>query len=320
MNPKHGLQVLNYRRAKLIDRVRNLSPSVANDLGAMTFEWYRVRNSADAATTEVLIYDEIDWFWGISADELVRAIQDIDTPNIDIRINSPGGSVFDCIAIYNALVKHPANVTVYVDSLAASGASIIAMAGNKCVMMVGSQMMIHDALGIEMGNAADMRAFAEFLDKQSDNIASIYAEKAGGDPADWRAMMVKETWMFANEAVDLGLADEIYKRSDATDAPAEGSPEEEQTETPEEEQQEETEGDGEGDEPEEGEPSEAPGNDSDATAFLSRNHKLSNHGFKYPGRTKAPVPGLANASKDHDDYAGFMNSLIDKMPLPVRRK
>lgn len=298
MNPKHGILALGERRSKVISQLRAREPKLANELANFQMDWYKIRNAADNETTEVFIYDEIDWFWGIAADELVQELNAITSPNIDVRINSPGGSVFDCIAIYNALVKHPANVTVYVDALAASGASIIAMAGDKTVMMVGAQLMIHDALGVEIGNAATMREFATFLDKQSDNLASIYANKAGGDVETWRAMMVAETWMFAQEAVDLKLADEIYTKPPAADKPAEGSPEEEQQEDPEEEKKEEEEEGGTGD------------NDDDQTQnLMTRNHQLTNRGFRYNGRRRAPEP-TANG-----DYDAFVSSLIDAMPI-----
>jgi ClpP class serine protease len=116
--------------------------------------------------------------------------------------------VFDGLAIYNALRSHPAQVTVTVDGLAASIASVIAMAGDRVVMNRGAMMMIHDASSLSVGNAQEMRATADLLDKASDNIASIYADRAGGTPEEWRGQMRAETWYLAAEAVDVGLADE----------------------------------------------------------------------------------------------------------------
>src|SRR5690606_17127720 len=91
----------------------------------------------------------------------------------------------------------------------ASIASVIAMAGDRVVMGRGAQMMIHDALGVTVGNAADHREMAELLDKTSDDIAGFYAEKAGGPLSTWRELMRAETWFSAEEAVEAGLADEV---------------------------------------------------------------------------------------------------------------
>lgn len=307
--------VLAYRR-KVIDRVKNTHPELAVALDEVRLDWYRIRNSADAAeTTEVLIYDEIGGWCGLPADEFVSSLQEITTPNIDVRINSPGGSLFDGIAIYNALVKHPSFITTYVDSLAASAASIIAMGGDKCVMMVGAQMMIHDALGIEQGNAGDMRDMATFLDKQSENIATIYQAKAGGDAEDWRNLMLAETWMFAQEAVDLGLADEVYVKPKAQEEPPEA--------------------------PEGpmciaecaacgGEKACAacaksctndcaccgsgPGTDEDALdaeidALMRKAHRLSNRGYKHQGRGHAPAP-IANGWFSPRELDSLLSNIV----------
>jgi ATP-dependent protease ClpP protease subunit len=171
--------------------------------------WYRITNQAGpAAAAEVYIYDEIG-FWGTTAGDFINELRQVDAQQIDLHLNSPGGEVFDGIAIYNALKTHPANVTVYVDSLAASIASVIAMAGDKVVMGRGSQMMIHEAAGLCLGNAADMRETADLLDRFSNNIAGFYADRAGGKVTDWRAAMTAESWYSADEAVKAGLADEV---------------------------------------------------------------------------------------------------------------
>jgi ATP-dependent protease ClpP protease subunit len=167
--------------------------------------WYQVRNAQDRAV--INIYDEIGDLFGLSANEFVNDLRAINTPDIELHINSPGGIVFDGIAIYNALRQHPANVHVIVDSIAASIASVIAMAGDRIEMAQGSQMLIHDAHGACIGNASDMTQMSELLAKQSDNIANIYANRAGGDVADWRQRMQATTLYLAQEAVDAGLAD-----------------------------------------------------------------------------------------------------------------
>jgi ClpP class serine protease len=104
-----------------------------------------------------------------------------------------------------------------VDGLAASIASVIAMAGDRIVMAPNSQLMIHDGSGLCIGNAAEMRQMAELLDRQSNNIAEVYANRAGGTAEDWRALMEAETWYTAQEAVDAGLADEVASTRTLTD-------------------------------------------------------------------------------------------------------
>jgi len=168
--------------------------------------WYRIENHADSA--DVYLYDEIG-YWGVSAKDFVDEISAIGHPHLTLHINSPGGEVFDGVAIYNAIKSHPANVTVKVDGLAASAASFIAMAGDTVEVAKNATMMIHDGLGMCIGNAADMRVLADLLDKTSDNIASIYAERAGGAVETWREAMRAETWYTASEAVEAKLADRI---------------------------------------------------------------------------------------------------------------
>lgn len=168
-------------------------------------EWYRFRNHADS--TEIMIYDEIGG-WGIPASDFVRDLASVTSSSITVRMNTPGGEIFDGIAIYNALRSHPANVTTVVEGLAASIGSVILQAGDKRLMMSHSQTMIHDGSGMCWGNAADMRQLADLLDKLSNNIAGVYAERSGqGDVASWRASMLAESWYSADEAVAAGLAD-----------------------------------------------------------------------------------------------------------------
>jgi ATP-dependent protease ClpP protease subunit len=174
-------------------------------------DWYRLTNLADGSA-ELYIYDEIGFF-GLTASALVDQLRDLDTGQLTLRLNSPGGEIFDGIAIYQALKSHRAKVTVQVDSIAASIASVIAMAGDEVVMGPFAQMMIHDGLGMVVGNAADMRDMADLLDRQSDNIAAIYQARAGGQARSWRNRMRAETWYSAQEAVDAGLADKVAKPS-----------------------------------------------------------------------------------------------------------
>jgi ATP-dependent Clp endopeptidase proteolytic subunit ClpP len=182
----------------------------------MVKSWYSVQNAlaADDGPAEILIYDEISPVWGVSAADFVKDLAQIDAPDITVRINSPGGSVFDGIAILNALRGHPAQITTVVDSLAASIASVIAMGGDKVVMNKNSTMMVHNAWDIVAGNADELQKAADTLRSFSSNLASVYAEKAGGTVEDWQAVMDAETWYTADEAVAAGLADEVVSQPD----------------------------------------------------------------------------------------------------------
>ncbi|MFC9821383.1 head maturation protease, ClpP-related [Streptomyces erythrochromogenes] len=170
-------------------------------------DWYRITNQAGGPVV-VDIFDEIG-FWGVNAANFQRELAAVSASEITVNLSSPGGEIFEGIAIYNALRTHPANITVRVSALAASIASVIAQAGDRIVMLSGSQMMIHEGSGLCMGNAADMQQMAELLDRQSANIADIYAERAGGSADEWRERMKAETWFNAEEAVAAGLADEV---------------------------------------------------------------------------------------------------------------
>jgi ATP-dependent protease ClpP protease subunit len=182
-------------------------------------DWYRIENLA-GGTAAVYIYDEIG-YWGVSASDFVAELSEMQgVTAIDLHLNSPGGEVFDGLAIMNCLRSHPASVTTYVDGLAASIASVIAMAGDRIVMGPHSQLMIHEGSGLCIGDAAEMRKMADLLDFQSDNIAGVYQARAGGTVEEWRALMVTETWYTAEEAVAAGLADEVSQRPTTVPAQA----------------------------------------------------------------------------------------------------
>jgi ATP-dependent protease ClpP protease subunit len=175
-------------------------------------EFYRITN-ADASRAEVFLYDFIDPDFGVNANDFVRDLRAITAKAIDLHINSGGGFVFDAVAIYSALKNHPATVDVSVDGIAASAASFIAQAGDSIAIEKPAKMMIHDAGGLVVGNAADMREMADLLDDLSDTIAGIYADRAGGTVATWRTAMRAETWYGAAEAVKAGLADKVANDS-----------------------------------------------------------------------------------------------------------
>ena len=170
--------------------------------------WYRIEAKAGGRSAVVSIYDEIGWA-GTSAKDFAAELRALDADDITLRLNSPGGDAWDGIAIYNALRDHKASVHVVVDGLAASAASFIAQAGDRITMNRGAQMMIHDAAGLAIGNAQDMREMAEVLDRVSDSIAGIYAARSGRPVSEFRDAMSRDSWYTAAEAVDAGLADEL---------------------------------------------------------------------------------------------------------------
>lgn len=210
---------------ELVAQRRSPSPPPGMQPPENAKDWFRIDNSAeDAEETDVYIYDSIGGWFGMYADEFIEALGQVTTSKINLRLNSPGGSVFEGIAIANAIRSHPATVTVYVDSLAASIASVIALAGDRVVMMPQSQFMIHNASGAAYGDASEMTKMADLLDKQSRNIAEAYAEHTGRPMTEWQDYMAAETWFTAEEAVAVGLADEVMpmrpKKGEQAEDPA----------------------------------------------------------------------------------------------------
>lgn len=224
--------------------------------------WFRIANEADGDTATLTLYDEIGWF-GTSDAMFAEALAAVTAKRIMVRLNSPGGSVFQGIAVANLLRSHPAHVTVSVDGLAASIASVIAIAGDEVIAQPQSQFMVHKASGLCLGNDDDMEEMRNLLRKQSENIARAYAARIPGSRWDtWYNRMAKETWFTAEEAVAVGLADRVgeYTRKPK---PTEGEPEEE---------------------PEPGE-EEAP-----ATAAKAAPRVWDLSVFRYAGRAAAPDP------------------------------
>lgn len=170
--------------------------------------WFTIK-AASKNTAEIKIYDEIG-AWGISArqfsDELM-ALGNIS--HIHLRIHSPGGDAFDGIAIYNLLKNHSAQITVHIDGLAASMASVIAMVGDKIIMPENAMMMIHKPWGISGGNASDMRDYADLLDKVENVLIPAYAAKTGKPHDELAILLENETWLNGLECVEQGFADEL---------------------------------------------------------------------------------------------------------------
>jgi ATP-dependent Clp endopeptidase proteolytic subunit ClpP len=163
--------------------------------------------------TEIVIYDVIgEDFWtgeGVSAKKFAAILAEVETPGILLKINSPGGNVFDGIAIYNDLVAHKAKVRVVITGLAASAASIIAMAGDEIEIAANAHIMIHNAWVMAVGNRNDLREVADFLEDIDAALAETYAARTSQSEKNISAMMDSETWMRGQAAIDFGFADRI---------------------------------------------------------------------------------------------------------------
>ena len=171
--------------------------------------WFTARAAQSDGEAEIVIYDEIGMF-GITAKDFHSELRGLGAvSHINLRINSPGGSVFDGLAIYNMLARHKATVTVTVDGIAASIASVIAMAGDAVVMPENSMMMIHDPSGIVVGTSKEMRDLADALDKIKGSLIGAYAAKSSMGREAIARLMADETWLTAEEAVEMGFADSV---------------------------------------------------------------------------------------------------------------
>jgi ATP-dependent Clp endopeptidase proteolytic subunit ClpP len=172
----------------------------------MPQKWYEIKAAAGAA--EIWIYEEIG-FWGTNANDFAAELKALTGINdINLHINSPGGSVWDGTAIYNLLKNHPAQVTAYIDGIALSMASVIAMAADLIIMPENAMMMIHNPLMMAQGDAAQLRKNADLLDKTKSALISAYVNRTGLPEQQISDMMDAETWMTGTEAVALGFADE----------------------------------------------------------------------------------------------------------------
>jgi ATP-dependent protease ClpP protease subunit len=172
----------------------------------------RVRLNYDnaAGTAELFIYGEIGGWWdGPDTTALVQEIAALKADQITVRINSPGGSVFDGVAIYNALAQHPAEVIVKIEGVAASIASVIAMAGDKIMIGEAANIMIHKPWSLVVGDAASMRKEADILDQLEGGLLDIYASRTGVDMKHLSDWIAAETWFRGQQAVEEGFADEI---------------------------------------------------------------------------------------------------------------
>jgi ATP-dependent protease ClpP protease subunit len=172
-----------------------------------TPKFYALEKTADNETT-VTLYDEIGAF-GAGSKEFLADLGKLSGQHIHLRINSPGGSVIEGTAIYNALRRHEGGLTVHIDAMAASMASVIAMAGSPVYMADNALLMIHNPWTVSMGESKDLRKEADLLDKLKVNLRNAYVRKTGINAEEIAAMMDEETWLDAVEAVALGFADAI---------------------------------------------------------------------------------------------------------------
>lgn len=172
-------------------------------------------NAADEAT--IYVYDVIDADWGVGAQDVIAAINSAkDAKVLNIRINSPGGSVFEGRAIMEAIKRFDGKTVAHIDSLAASAATSIALAADEVVMADGALFMIHNASGMVWGDKNDMRDTANLLEKVELSIVTDYTTKTGLDPQAVIEMMDAETWMTAQEALDKKFVDRVVKTGKAT--------------------------------------------------------------------------------------------------------
>jgi ATP-dependent protease ClpP protease subunit len=167
---------------------------------------------------EIYFNDMIDDWFGISSAMIVEALQAAGGKDVLVHVNSPGGMVFEGLAIHSAFKQYSGRVTMRVEGLAASAASFVILGGDEVLIEPGAMIMIHDAWDITIGDAAEHRKTADILDKVSDSIATMYAEKAGTSKDTWRAAMIEESWYSGEEAVTAGLADSVVTSAGTSDA------------------------------------------------------------------------------------------------------
>jgi ATP-dependent Clp protease, protease subunit len=179
--------------------------------------WFSVRAASSDQPAELLIYDAIG-SGSLTAGTLVQQLQAMPKAPLNVRINSPGGNVFDGIAIYNALKSRAAPVTVTVDGIALSIASVVAMAGKPIRMHKSAYMMLHDPSGMVVGGASEMRDMADTLDRLRRTLAGIYAARTGKGADEMLRVMRDETWLTADEAKALRFADEVIPDAGAPQA------------------------------------------------------------------------------------------------------
>lgn len=191
--------------------------SILEPMNARGAGWFNVTNADSPERAQVYVYDTIGW--DTPASDFVKEVNAITAPVIDVRINSGGGFVWDGIDMYAALKEHPSRVEVAVTGIAASAASVVAMAADHIAVEKAAKMMIHRSSGGAWGNMHDLREVADVLQAIDDSAAEIYQARAGGPVDAWLQAMDKTTWYKAQEAVDAKLADAVIDNKTKTPEP-----------------------------------------------------------------------------------------------------
>ncbi|MEF3312622.1 Clp protease ClpP [Paenibacillus sp. GYB004] len=179
------------------------------------FNAKKVSNSTAELTLYAPIEDQESWWYdSVTPKGVMRSLKNLgNVSEITVRINSNGGSVFAGLAIYQYLKDHSATITIKVDGLAASAASIIAMAGDNIVMGTGAMIMVHNPWTYVVGEARELRETADMLDKISESLISVYKERTGKDEAALKQMLDASTWLTGDDAVAKGFADEVDRKT-----------------------------------------------------------------------------------------------------------
>ena len=178
---------------------------------ANTGKGVAIRTEADGDVANIYVYDVIDAYWGVSAQDFVRTLANLEQSKVNLHINSPGGDVFEARAMMAAIAEHDAIFTAKIDGLCASAATALSLACASVEIVEGGFYMIHKAWTFAIGNADDMRESSELLDKIDDVLVDGYAKRSGMKREEILAAMTAETWYDAEEAVEAGFADKIIE-------------------------------------------------------------------------------------------------------------
>jgi len=185
-------------------RIQNRSPFQPRSMAQNT----TIKNKGKGKDATVYVYDEIG-YWGVTPEDFVKELNNLSADTVHIRFNSPGGSVFDGTAMFNAIKQHKSKTVAHVDGLAASIASVIALGADEVVMAENAFMMIHEPWSMVMGNSDDMREEADLLDKVGGTIMNTYVKKTSMKESEIKDLVRSETWMTAEEALEMGFVDSI---------------------------------------------------------------------------------------------------------------
>ncbi|MDA2567509.1 Clp protease ClpP [Bacillus cereus] len=172
---------------------------------------FEVFNKAETKEAKMYLYGSIGsgWFADISSNEIRRKLNELDANVINVHINCPGGDVFESIAIHNLFKNHKAEIIIHIDGIAASGGSVIAMAGDKIIMPNNTMMMVHKAWTFAAGNADDLRKIADNLDQIDTAVTESYTSRFVGEREELEVLLADETYLNADKCLALGLCDEV---------------------------------------------------------------------------------------------------------------